>query len=224
MRRVHIISIITILLFFEGCDWERKWLDGIRPEANAESYTAVLRYDSTGQYDSIGKYYHGVVANRAARIDSSGVLQALQQLDSVSYLSNVDPHVITCDETSDLIAKDGRKVFTDISPKYFFSAMIDLQDTDYLLLRGMTTSEYHEVVNWRIRQDRKLAGRGCNLWGPIEGYWMVANTKTGKIKEIGYEDYYPIVSSSGRHILFYRRDGDDYRMKVVSVKDLLERM
>ena len=218
MRGAHIISIIVIFFFFLGCGGGlRKWFDGIRPEANSESYSAILRYDSTGEYDSIGKYYHGIVANKLVNIDSNGAIQLLQQLDSVPYLSNVDPHVITFNETSDFHASDR-------FPKYYFSAMIALQDQDEVLLRGMTKSECNEVVNWRIRQDRKLQGRGCNLWSPIEGYWMVANTKTGKIREIGYEDYYPIITSSGRHILFYKQDGDDYRMKVVSVKELIDGM
>ncbi len=199
----------------------RRWLDGIRPETNSETYTAIFRYDSLGQYDSVRESYHVLVVNKAVRIDSNGFLTTLHQLDSTPYLSNVDPHIITFDETSDLHANEKRKVYTDLFPKYYFSAMIILQGQENILLRGMTEWECNEVDNWRRRQDRKLQGRGCNLWKPIEGYWVVANTKTRKLIEIGYEDYYPILSSSGRHILFYKQDGDSYRMKVISVKELL---
>jgi len=213
-----------MLFAIESCGGERKWVEGIRPDPNSERYTAIFRYDSLGEYDSVSESYHGLVASKAARIDSNGLLATLQQLDSVSYHSNIDPHILDLNLMRDSSVNEKRKILTDLFPKYYFSAVMTLFSGDCILLRGMTTSECREVEHWRMRQDRKLQGRGCNLWGPIEGYWMVANIKTGKISEVGYEDHSPILSSSGRHILFYKQDGDDYRMKVVSVKEIIEGM
>ena len=224
MRRAHIISILAILFFFEGCgSGLRKWLDGIRPEPNSESYSAILRYDSTGQYDSVAKYYHGIVANKLVHIDSNGAIQWLQQLDSVSYLSNIDPNLVAFDESIDLTAGEKRKIFTNLFPEFYFSATIPLPITNYRLLRGMTLSEDKKEEDWQANEDKKFHAKsqGCILWAQIKGYWMIANTKKKVLKKIGYNDFDPVISSSGRHILFYKQDGDDYRIKVISVKELI---
>ena len=144
-------------------------------------------------------------------------------LDSVSYRPNIDSNIVFFDETIDLNAGEKRKVFTILFPKFYFSATIPLAIENYRLLRGMTTSEYDKEENREANEDRKLRakGPGCILWEQIKGYWMIANTKTKVIKEMGYENFDPILSSSGRHVLFYKQDGDDYRMKVVSVKELV---
>jgi hypothetical protein len=105
-----------------------------------------------------------------------------------------------------------------------FQAVNAFPIVDHYLLKGMTFEEYKEEEE-RIGRAISPTKKGeCTIPDSPEGYWMVANSKNKQIRKIGFRGMRPIISSRGRYILFYKKDGDGYEMKVVSVKELVEGM
>ena len=102
----------------------------------------------------------------------------------------------------------------------YFCSIIAMNDPRFYLLQGKTISQYKDED---IERSKFRTPPNTFIdYAPQRGYWIIGDSRTRRLKDIGYQDFQPVVSSSGRHILFYKRDGDDYRMKVVSVKELLE--
>ncbi len=104
----------------------------------------------------------------------------------------------------------------------YFSTIIGMNDSRYYLLQGKTVPEYHDE---NIQRSKKQVPPNTHIdFAPQRGYWIIGDSKTKKIKKIGYQDFQPIISSSGRHILFWKQDDSDFKIKVVSVKKLIDGM
>ena len=118
---------------------------------------------------------------------------------------------------------DTKKKDTIFSDRIFFTA-IALPNTDYYLLNGLFEQEWKDQLKAQMeafKREHPNGGAIDDLNTPT-GYWMIGNSKTKKIKKLDYKDLYPIPSASGRHILFYKQDDNDFQTKVVSVKELID--
>ena len=92
---------------------------------------------------------------------------------------------------------------------------------DIYLIRGLNDDEVKEYYD---EQHKINAETGRDYTPGPTGYWMIGNSKAKKFIKLGYEGFSPTISSSGRHILFYKQDGDGYQMKVITVKELIDGM
>ena len=123
---------------------------------------------------------------------------------------------------------DTKKMDTLFSGFYFTNAA-SIPNSDYLLIQGMTRKEYLDESGQEskgYKEFYKQNPEGCIISAPIRGYWRIGNSKTKKIKKNEEEKFSPLISSSGRHILFYHQysnTGSD-EIKVLSVKELIEGM
>lgn len=139
----------------------------------------------------------------------------------ISYSNEVVNHVLKYDF-------EKKKTDTLFSGAYFTNAIL-IPNTDFCLVQGMSKKDYEYENRLRSIEYGKFEQNNaitCSLHAQIYGYWMVGNMRTKQMKKIEFDDYTPLVSSSGRHVLFYTQYSDDGKdkIKVVSVKDLIEGM
>ncbi len=129
-------------------------------------------------------------------------------------------------DTNTLIAYNSDNKLKDVLfSGLIFDNVFPIPNTDYYLLKGLSQKEWHEQWDSVIQYTRQKYPEGVIDYDfTPKGYWMIGDSKTKKIKKLEFKDFYPIPSASGRHILFYKQDSDDYQIKVASLKDLVERM
>ncbi|MDP4219365.1 MAG: hypothetical protein Q8896_02930, partial [Bacteroidota bacterium] len=115
---------------------------------------------------------------------------------------------------------DTKKKDTVFSGLYFLEVMA-IPHPDYYLLNGLTEKELNDQYEARRQEAKRTyveGTEGDDTPFQPRGYWMIGNSKSKDVKKLGYAEYWPTVSSSGRFILFSRYSDHESEMKVVSVQ------
>lgn len=106
----------------------------------------------------------------------------------------------------------------------YFTRAFGLSYPNLYLLNGKTAEDLIEERKELWEYWDELEKKGATIFNtPPTGYWLIANSKTQKMKKIGFEDWWPTMSSTGKSILFTRRnsDTDDFSIKIVSLEDYM---
>lgn len=104
----------------------------------------------------------------------------------------------------------------------YFTRAFGLSYPNLYLLNGKTAEDLIEERKELWKYWDELEKKGATIFNtPPTGYWLIANSKTHKMKKIGLEGWWPTMSSTGKSILFTRRnsDTDDFSVKIVSLED-----
>lgn len=112
----------------------------------------------------------------------------------------------------------------------YFARAMALKQSDLYLVNGKTVNELVEERKKRVEEyderiDPESSEEGQEGWlgpdVPRLGYWLIANSKTQKMKKIGFEDCLPTISSSGKTILFMKKNSDthDFTIQMLSLQD-----
>ncbi len=99
-----------------------------------------------------------------------------------------------------------------------FEGPIYRLDPENYLFKFLKKEENDE--GWR-EIYKSLEGAWCGTTSRTpECYWVIGNNLNKEIKKIGFSRFDALISSSRRHILFYKQDGDSFNFKVISTKEL----
>ena len=158
-----------------------------------------------------------------------GVSSSIQRGKNESEILYITSGNTTSRTMSVLAYNFVRKETETLFSGLIFYEVFSIPNSDYYLLKGLSTKEWDDQIKERNAKERathKEGGFGEADDTPLQpkGYWMIGDSETKKLRKLEYQDFYPIPSSSGRHILFYKQDSDGYQIKVISVKELVEGM
>ena len=95
-------------------------------------------------------------------------------------------------------------------------------DSDHYLFKFLTSTEYAD--GWRDIYEG-MGGSFCATTSLTpKCYWVIGNIRTKKLEKIGYMEFDAKVNSTKDNILFFKQDAYEYRVKVLSVKELIDGM
>lgn len=106
----------------------------------------------------------------------------------------------------------------------YFTKAIALRLPNLYLLNGKTIEELTQEYKSEAKYWDELGKEGAKIFiTPSKGYWLLANSKTKKMKKIGFEEWQPTVSSTNKSIMFMKSNSStrDFSVKIVPIEDYL---
>jgi hypothetical protein len=158
-----------------------------------------------------------------SKVGSFQVKMGVYTINSAYTNHSISFIPISWDTKKEIIEYDLKSKISDtLFTGFYFDHVDRIPNSENYLLGALTEDEFN--IEWKEIYKRSPY---YGTWEYVEtesphSYSAIGNSKSNQIKFVGFRGYGPTLSSSGRHILFYKQDGYDYRMKVVSVKELVE--